>query len=204
MYDAILFDFDGVLADTEPVHYECWKEALAPIGVTLTWDFYSRNCVGMADSEMVNLIGAACNTPRPGEELWKQYPVKKGLFRARMTGAPPFARGLGELLSEASARCKLAVVTSSARSEVEPVLEAGGLLGYFSGFVCGREAGALKPAPDPYLAAAKLLGAVKPLVVEDSAPGIAAGRAAGFDVLAVPSAEEMPRLVLDRIREAAA
>jgi hypothetical protein len=54
-----------VLADTEPVHYECWKEALAPIGVTLTWNFYSRHCVGMADSGAIGPGGSAdTSTPR--------------------------------------------------------------------------------------------------------------------------------------------
>jgi HAD superfamily hydrolase (TIGR01509 family) len=58
--------------------------------------------------------------------------------------------------------------------------------------VCGKEAGNLKPAPDPYLRAAELLGAKKPLVVEDSAAGEASGRAAGFEVLRVTSAEAVP------------
>jgi HAD superfamily hydrolase (TIGR01509 family) len=57
--------------------------------------------------------------------------------------------------------------------------------------VCGREAGDLKPAPDPYLHAAQLLGAKKPLVVEDSEAGEASGRAAGFEVLRVSSAESV-------------
>jgi HAD superfamily hydrolase (TIGR01509 family) len=58
--------------------------------------------------------------------------------------------------------------------------------------VCGREAGNLKPAPDPYLHAAELLGAENPLVVEDSAAGEASGLAAGFEVLRVTSAESVP------------
>ena len=65
----------------------------------------------------------------------------------------------------------------------------------------GREAGALKPAPEPYLMAARLLGASNPLVVEDSPAGIASGRAAGFEVLAVQSPGDVPELVRQRLSE---
>jgi beta-phosphoglucomutase-like phosphatase (HAD superfamily) len=65
--------------------------------------------------------------------------------------------------------------------------------------VCGREAGRHKPAPDPYLRAASLLDAKKPLVVEDSEAGIASGRTAGFEVLAVVSSAGMPELVRQRL-----
>ena len=48
-FDSILFDFDGVLADTEPLHWATWAEVLKPLGVTLTWDYYSRHAVGIDD-----------------------------------------------------------------------------------------------------------------------------------------------------------
>ena len=70
---------------------------------------------------------------------------------------------------------------------------------YFGTMVCGNEAGAHKPAPEPYLMAARLLGASSPLVVEDSAAGIASGRAAGFEVLAIQSPAEVPELVRRRV-----
>ncbi len=66
--------------------------------------------------------------------------------------------------------------------------------------VCDREAGGLKPLPDPYLRAAYNLGAKAPLVVEDSAAGIAAGRAAGFEVLAIKSPAEVPQAVRQRLK----
>ena len=50
-YDAILFDFDGVLADTEPIHWSCWVEVLAPLPIELTWDIYAANCIGVQDHD---------------------------------------------------------------------------------------------------------------------------------------------------------
>ena len=94
----------------------------------------------------------------------------------------------------------MAVVTSSGRTEIEPLLQAAGLRDYFATMVCGREAGGLKPSPDPYLMAARQLGAKAPLVVEDSEAGIAAGRAAGFEVLAIKNPAEVPHVIRERLR----
>ncbi len=188
-YDAILFDFDGVLADSEPLHYACWKEILAPMGVPMDWDFFAAHCIGMADGEMIGMMAARANPPCDPQELLERYPQKKELFRARMAANPPFAPGVKALLEALHARYRLAVVTSSGRAEIEPALAAAGLRGFFQELVCGREAGAIKPAPEPYLMAAKLLGAQRPLVVEDSEPGTASARAAGFEVVVIRSPE---------------
>jgi HAD superfamily hydrolase (TIGR01509 family) len=88
-------------------------------------------------------------------------------------------------------RYRMAVVSSSSRLEVETALEVAGIRQYFAALVCGREAGQLKPAPDPYLKAAELLQSKRPLVVEDSEAGIASAQAAGFAFARVPSVAEM-------------
>jgi HAD superfamily hydrolase (TIGR01509 family) len=201
-FDAVLFDFDGVLADSEPLHWACWVEALAPLGVVLSWEFFCDHCVGLDDREMMRLLAAQSVPPRDWEALWARQPLKKELVSRRMLAALPFAPGIGPLLDELDGAYRLAVVTSSSRSEIEPVLEAGGLLGYFDALVCGREAGRLKPAPDPYQMAARLVGASRPLVVEDSPYGIASGRAAGFEVLEIPTTADTARLVRRRLSPA--
>ena len=198
-FDAILFDFDGVLADTEPVHFACWAETLAPLGIPLTWEIFSERYVGMNDREMVKLIAEAADPPRNWENLWERYPEKKQRFRDRMLAAPPFAPELSGFLEELHRGYRLAVVTASARTEIEPLLASGGLNRHFDALVCGKEAGQHKPAPDPYLLGAKLLNARRPLVVEDSEYGLASARAAGFEALRVPTAAQMPELLLRRL-----
>ena len=89
-FDSILLDFDGVLADTEPVHCACWAEVLATVGVTLTWEFYSRQCVGIDDRDMLRMMATQSDPPRNWDDLWKLYPAKKRLFLARVTSNPPF------------------------------------------------------------------------------------------------------------------
>ncbi len=194
-HDAILFDFDGVLLDSEPLHCACWAEVLAPFGVNLTWDEYGKRYVGMDDREMLRIIVAEADRPLDWNVLWAQYPAKKELFRLTMKQAA-FAPGLPELLECLHKQYKLAVVSSSARIEIEPPLEACNLRHYFRALVGGDDVEHHKPAPDPYLLAARRLGARAPLVVEDSPHGIASGRAAGFAVLEVNSAVEMPGLLL--------
>jgi HAD superfamily hydrolase (TIGR01509 family) len=188
IFDSILFDFDGVLADTEPIHYDCWLEILAPYGIRPTWDYYQRECIGISDRLMVERI----STPELFDQIWPQYALKQALFRHKLTLKSPFLFETTRLIEDLAPRYKLAVVSSSGRTEVEPPIMRAGLRDHFLALVCGKEAGNLKPAPDPYLRAAELLGAKKPLVVEDSAAGEESGRAAGFEVLRVTSADAVP------------
>lgn len=197
--DAILFDFDGVLADTEPVHFAAWADALAPLGVTFDWDFFRAHCVGIDDRSMVPLFAALANPPLDPDAIWACHPEKVALFRKWTLASPPFAPELDGFLERVHGARKLAVVTASARIEIEPLLAAGGIAAHFDALVCGKEAGRNKPAPDPYLRAASLLQAKNPLVVEDSEAGIASGRAAGFEVLVVRSAAEMMDAVMRRL-----
>ncbi len=187
-FDSILFDFDGVLADTEPIHYECWVEVLSPYGIELPWEYYVRECIGISDKLMVERV----SPPGQFDVIWPRYAEKQALFRQKITLRSPFYEETTSLVAEVAGAYKLAVVSSSGRAEIEPPLVSAGIRGYFEAMVCGREAGELKPAPDPYLRAASLLGAQKPLVIEDSDAGVAAGRAAGFEVLRVSSAASMP------------
>jgi beta-phosphoglucomutase len=188
IFDSILFDFDGVLADTEPIHYQCWLEILAPFGLQPTWDYYQRECIGISDRLMVERI----STPALFDLIWPKYPEKQALFRHKLTLKSPFLTETTSMISGLSQNYKLAVVSSSGRTEIEPPLVRAGVRDHFQALVCGREAGNLKPSPDPYLHAAQLLGATRPLVVEDSDAGEASGRAAGFEVLRVASAESVP------------
>jgi beta-phosphoglucomutase len=198
-FEAILFDFDGVLCDSEPAHCACWAKVLAPMGVTLDWEYYRDRCIGIDDREMLRMLAARSDPPADWDTLWGQYPAKRQLFRDQMLGAPPFPPGMAAFLEALRAEYKMAVVTSSGRPEIEPMLEAGGLLRYFDTLVCARDVARHKPAPDPYLLAAERLQVRTALVVEDSEAGIASGRAAGFEVLAITNPADVPELVVRRL-----
>jgi HAD superfamily hydrolase (TIGR01509 family) len=198
-YDSILFDFDGVLADTEPIHWSCWADILAPLTIELTWDTYRAKCIGVADRDMVVFLATLATRPVEVESLRSLYPTKKELFRRRIGEATPCSNETVELIRSLG-DYRLAVVTSSGRLEVEPVLDRAGVRSYLGAVVFGEDVARHKPAPDPYLLAAARLGAVRPLVVEDSAAGVASARAAGFDVVQVASPAEVASAVRARLR----
>lgn len=192
MFDSILFDFDGVLADTEPIHFACWREVLAEFGMELPMSRLPE-FVGVADRAMLERLGAERRPPISAEQLWPSYARKRDLFRARIARQQVVRPETIELVRGLHARYRLAVVSSSHRSEVEPPLERAGIRPFFQALVCGMEVRNLKPAPDPYLRAAELVEARCPLVVEDSDAGVASGSAAGFKVLRISSPEALER-----------
>jgi beta-phosphoglucomutase len=198
-FEAVLFDFDGVLMDTEPVHFACWNEALAPLGVSLDWETYAANCIGASEWDTVGIFSRLAAERADTAALWERYPVKRDLFRRRMSDAPPFLSGMREFLAELHPRYRLAVVTSSARAEIEPLLERGGMRPFLGALVCGEDVREHKPAPEPYLLAARLLAVERALVVEDSNAGMESARRAGFEAVRIPAASETIELVRARL-----
>jgi beta-phosphoglucomutase len=183
-YDALLFDFDGVLADTEHAHHSAWNTILKPFGIQFTWPEYLKECVGVADI----LVAERLKLVNPPDIVAR----KQQVFRETLERNPPFAPQTLDLIPELASSCRVAVVSSSFRSEVLPPLERAGLLAYFETVICGNDVKNFKPAPDPYLLAVERLGVHNPLVIEDSDSGVASGKAAGLEVLRVSGPAQMP------------
>src|SRR5690349_13102855 len=125
-FQAIFFDFDGVLLDTEPVHWACWAEMLRTVGVELTWEYYRDHCIGIDDRDMLRVLAEHADPPKDWNTLWALYPEKKRLFQSRMAH-PPFELELKEILPDLERSHRLAVVSSSSCVEIEPLLTAGGI-----------------------------------------------------------------------------
>jgi beta-phosphoglucomutase len=199
-YEAILFDFDGVLVDSEPVHLSCWNQLLNDhFGYTVRWEEFAPNCVGVHERGTVEWLIAQRNPPVPFNDLWELYPRKKQLFRERMLMSSGIEACVLELFRELRGEYLLAVVTSSGRGEVEPILESSGMLGLIQTAVYGSDVRNLKPAPDPYLLACQRLGTQNALVVEDSEAGVASAKAAGLDVLQLKFQRDLCPAVRQRL-----
>jgi HAD superfamily hydrolase (TIGR01509 family) len=198
LYEAILFDFDGVLADSEPVHFECWQEILRTYDLDLDWNTYRDYGIGVSDRKLLALVCERAQRPADLELLIAEFPHKKDLFRARMLERQPFSAEIFDLLPELS-DYQLGLVTSSGQGEIEPVLEKAGLRDFFNAVVYGGDVQQHKPAPDPYLLAVAKLGVRTALAIEDSNAGETSARAAGLDVLRVPTPAEMPAMLRDRL-----
>ncbi len=198
LYEAVLFDFDGVLVDSEPVHHACWQEILGPFGIELDWKTYSEHCIGITDRAMLTFLCSLQNPPADIELLALEYPRKKEMFRNRMSGIG-VAQEIRNLILELRKHFKVGVVTSSNIREIGSILETAGLLRLLDTVVHGGEVKNHKPAPDPYLLAMERLGVTKAVALEDSAAGIASARAAGLDVIAIPDASRVVELLREHL-----
>ena len=193
-YEAILFDFDGVLVDSEPVHCECWQEILKPYGLQLDWKTYCEHGIGAADRLLLARLCQQVNPPVELERLIAEYPRKRELFQTRMLEREAFSADVLELIPQLN-EYQLAVVTSSGQAEVESILVRAGIREYFRVAVFGGDVKRHKPDPEPYQLAVEKLGVRYALVVEDSDAGVASAKAAGLDVLRIGEPSAMPAML---------
>ncbi|SPT56725.1 HAD family phosphatase [Actinomadura madurae] len=200
---AVLFDMDGLLIDSERVWLEVETEVMAWLGGE--WSTaHQEHLVGgslyVAADYMLELTGA----PASREEVGRR--MLDGMAE-RLSACVPLMPGAKELLAEVrAAGVTAALVSSSHRRLIEPVLDAVGRE-YFALSVAGDEVERVKPDPEPYLAAAARLGAdpARCVVLEDSPNGVAAAEAAGCVTVAVPGVLPIPpapgRTVVSSLRE---
>jgi HAD superfamily hydrolase (TIGR01509 family) len=184
-FRAVIFDLDGVLADSEPWWNEIDAELLAEYGVTYRGE-YHRNVLGISYRRAVDFYKKAFGLSVSPEEMIRRRGEVATEFFADRIGLFPSTR---EVLNELGRmNLRLAVATSSVGTSARPFLDRHGLTSLFDTVVTGDEVEHGKPAPDIYLRAAAKLGiaASACLVIEDALSGIAAGKAAKMCAVAIP------------------
>ncbi len=176
---AIIFDMDGVLINTEPLHYECWKQTMADEGVDMTYDVY-KQCIGSTIGYLLELLRNAYGDISDEETLRARMYAKKEAIVQR-DGFPPIA-GVKEAVRRFHEEgFRLEVASSSAGYYIGRVLDALDIHQYFECYTSGEEVEHPKPAPDTFVRAMEKLS-LKPedcLIVEDSTNGGKAAAAAG-------------------------
>ena len=184
MINAVIFDLDGLLADTEKLHCQAYRDALAAHGARLTEAEYAEHWVryGKGITEWLH------------EHQLKLDPLAVRADKSRRyhdllhSSLRPMAGAL-ELVTALSGKKRLALASSSYRDAVEGVLSGLRIGDRFEAVVSGLDVPRVKPAPDIFLKAADLLG-VHPsecVVLEDAEKGIIAAHAAGMLSIAVPN-----------------
>jgi HAD superfamily hydrolase (TIGR01509 family) len=184
--EAVAFDLDGVLVDSEPTHERANLEYLAGVGVTLD-PALAAAMLGRRVRDLTDAVAEQAGLP-PEEAFAGREAV---FWRLLQEAPPPPMPGLRPALARlAGAGLRLAVASSGTRAYVAYVLDRLGVAGAFAAVVSGEEVVDGKPDPGVYLLAAERLGAdpAACVAVEDAPHGIAAGRAAGMRVVAVPNA----------------
>jgi len=181
----MIFDLDGVLADSEPWWNEIDAKLLAPYGVTYRGE-YHRNVLGVSYRLAVEFYKNAFRISATVKELMRRRGEIATEFFANRVDLFPSAKTTLEELRQM--RVPLAVATSSVSASARPFLERTGISSFFEVIVTGDEIERGKPHPDIYLCAAEKLNVPSDvcLVIEDALSGVAAAKAANMRIAAIP------------------
>ena len=184
---AIVFDFDGLIIETETPVFQAWAELFAEHGQELSLDFW-KTIIGTNTFDTAAELERRLGHPLDRDELMRVRRARE----LELAHAQPLQPGVLELIAEArAAGVRLGVASSSTRRWVGGHLEHRGLAARFDCIRCRDDAdvgGRSKPDPAVYLAALRCLGvpAAEAVAIEDSPHGIAAAAAAGLRCVAVP------------------
>ena len=202
MLNAVIFDFDGIIVDTEPLHYKAFQEILTPLGLGYSWQQYLDRYLGFDDRDAFREAFRAGGRPLSDPELKGCMEEKAEAFMGIVsTEVPPYP-GVVELIRSISGTLPLALCSGALRSDIDPILAQLGLTGAFDTLVTADEVAASKPDPESYRLAVQRLqqlfpGRIDPaasLAIEDTPAGIASATGAGLKVLAVTNSYPAERL----------
>lgn len=195
MLAGVVFDFDGVLVDTEPLHFEALREVLRSQGLDCAWEEYLSRYIGCDDRDAFREAYRAAGKTLSEQELARQVAHKADVFERLLREAAwrPYP-GAVELVRELAGQVPLALCSGALRRDVAPILERVGLAGAFDVVVTADDVARSKPDPESYRKAHAGLVAAYPgralppervVAIEDTPFGIEAARRAGLLVLAV-------------------
>lgn len=183
MIKAILFDIDGVIFESEEIHYEAEAQTLNELGFSVTKDFIRDNYSGVRlDQEFLD-ISKRFNRPVSYPEAVK---IRDRILTQKTLNGFPLVPYAQEVIKDLSKNYLLAVASSGEKRFMKKALETAGILHYFNATVFGEDIEKPKPNPDAFLKVAKALG-VNPsecLVIEDSPSGFKAAKSAGMVLIA--------------------
>jgi beta-phosphoglucomutase family hydrolase len=181
---AVIFDMDGVLVDSEPLHERAFCEVLDQIGYGQTHGLDFTAYYGMSDRRVWEDFLAM---HRPAQTLDELADRKQRRFFELLKKEEPVFEPLPALLEKLSRRCMMGLASGSAHAVIREVLALKNLRRFFSAVVSAEDVAHGKPAPDIFLRAANLLGVMpeRCWVIEDSAAGVEGALAAGMRVIGI-------------------
>ena len=184
---AVIFDLDGVLADSEPIWDEIDSQLLGEHGVKYRGERH-REVLGVSYRGSVEFFKKTFGLKAPTEQMMRRRGEIAAEFFANRVGLFPNAKQVLKELRQTDPRVRLGLATSSVSASARPFLDRHQLTRFFDVIITGDEIERGKPHPDIYLRAAEKLGVASTecLVIEDSLSGVAAGKAANMRVAAIP------------------
>lgn len=194
MLKAIVFDFDGIIVDSEPLHYRAFQKALEPLGAGFSWAEYVKTYMGFDDRDAFREAFSAAKMPLSDARLAELIAQKAALFHDVAAEGVSAYPGVIQLINSLSGVIPVALCSGALRSDIEPVLQMLSLSSAFDCMVTAEEVPASKPDPASYLLAIEklqqffpeaMITAAGSVAIEDTPAGITSAQRAGLKVLAV-------------------
>ena len=201
---AIVFDFDGVIANSEPLHFRGYRDVLAGEGITLTEPDYWAQYLGFDDVGAFEAIGRKHRADWNGAQIAALVARKATRLEELERDVSVLFPGAADAIRRAAAAMPIAVASGARGEEIRRVLIQERLIDSFTAIVAAEDTPASKPAPDPYLRALALLAPACPrlrasqcVAIEDSRWGLESARAAGLRTVAVTTTYGADQLTAD-------
>jgi HAD superfamily hydrolase (TIGR01509 family) len=202
---AIVFDFDGVIANSEPLHFRAFRDVLARSGVTLTeTDYYSRY-LGFDDVGVFRTVGAELGKPWTIRDVAAMVADKALRLEEIEHDMSVLFPGAADAIRRTAAVVPIAIASGALGPEIRRILNHADLTKYFGAIVSAEDTPASKPAPDPYVRAVTLLReqvaapelqAAECVAIEDSRWGLESARDAGLRTVAVTNSYPASELTM--------
>jgi HAD superfamily hydrolase (TIGR01509 family) len=201
MLQAIIFDFDGVIVDSEPLHFRATQSVLHSIGAAINFETYLQECVGQPDVENFRRLCVKHQLNADEQSVKKLVDAKINEYRQLASARARAYPGVTSLIKSAAQHYPLAICSGSFKNEIQQILatiDDEDLAPYFQSLVSIEDVPAGKPDPAGYRLAAKHLNALPEfcLAIEDSPAGIIAAKTAGMTVLALTTTHSREKLTL--------
>jgi beta-phosphoglucomutase len=204
---AIVFDFDGVIANSEPLHFRGYRDVLADEGVALSEADYYTHYLGFDDAGAFEAIGERDGRGWSGAQIRNLIARKAVRLEALERDVSVLFPGAADAVRRAAAAMPVAIASGARGEEIRRVLARENLLGCFAAIVGAEDTAVSKPAPDPYLRALASLAPAFPngllasdcVAIEDSHWGLDSARAAGLRTVAVTNTYPAGELTADLV-----
>lgn len=182
MISAVIFDFDGIIVDSERLHWAAFNRMMEPLGKPVSWTEYVGTYIGFDDR-------GCFRHALPGiteEELYRLITRKAAVFQELLeSGGAAALPGSVALIKHLSGKLPIAICSGALRADILPILGKLGIEKAFDTIVTADDTHISKPDPAPYRLAAKKLGVTSGLAIEDTPAGISSAKGAGLKILAV-------------------
>ena len=188
MINAVIFDFDGVIVDSERLHWAAFNQVLSQ---PVSWEDYIQTLIGFDDRDAFKYL-----FPDIEKNELDGLIVKKaaGFQELLADGGAAALPGAVELIQHLSGKIPIAICSGALREDIFPIIGKLGVADAFDAIVTANDTHISKPDPAPYRLAAQKLGVTDGLAIEDTPAGIASAKGAGLKVLAVTNSYDRDAL----------